>query len=83
MVRTSDFEAVGPGSIPHREFCIFFAHFSNFPNFQGLFPLSVKIGKDRTFSVLLYKPQRVARYKSHSRALTCSMCHFGIENRNF
>ncbi len=30
--------------------------------------------------MLIYKLQRVARRKSHSPALTCSMCQFGMEN---
>ena len=29
--------------------------------------------------MLIYKLQRVARHKSHSPALTCSMCHFGMK----
>ena len=30
--------------------------------------------------MLIYKLQRVARHKSHSPALTCSMCQFGMKN---
>ena len=29
--------------------------------------------------MLIYKLQRVARHKSHSPALTCTMCHFGMK----
>ena len=32
--------------------------------------------------MLIYKVQRVVRAKSHSHALACSMCQFGMENCN-
>ena len=48
VVRTPDFESVGPGSNPHGEVLQFFEFF---PNFKGIFLVSAKFSDRRLFSL--------------------------------
>ena len=73
-------ETVGPGSNPLDVLLVFFC---SFPNFKGKFPLLANFCEHGTLSMLIYMLQRVAKAKSHSRAITYSVCQFSKEKCNY
>ena len=79
LARTPNSESTEPGSNSLWDILDFFAVF---PNFKGKFPVCANFREHGTLSMLIYMLQRVARAKSHSRAPTCSLCHFSMENCN-
>ena len=70
----------GRVQIPIKDILDFFAVF---PNFKGKFPVCANFREHGTLSMLIYMLQRVARAKSHSRAITCSVCQFSKEKCNY
>ena len=80
LARTLNSESTRPGSNPLEDILDFFAVF---PNFKGKFPVCANFREHGTLSMLIYMLQRVARAKSHSRAILCSVYQFSKEKCNY